>query len=371
MPPPTPDALAQILGQGAKKPVTYNALVIIGAQDDLIQECSPGEKDEASDFFSKILPLVTKWRDRAGYVVWIRLTGPQKQNNLPKDVQGIQTFFGTSGPPIKKSKDASAYSERVKNLIDAKNDIQLDIPDGSRNITQGFLDFLQMQFIEGVYLCGCFTDAVAFRIMSDAGRTGCDISIIEDCIGYPEKESHDKMMQFLMQQLVAECITSKDINEDLDAPRELTTTTEELGENIASLLANITPRSPKSPSATLPPPPKEGKRRKSNAAKVQTRESQRVKEKAQQRKRVQDLLLDPYAEPDPSFFDTELTVPPKPTIAVASIPSSSATTPRIVDSPISNISPAPASPSEMPKSKTSLFSKFKNRTRSSEGDKKK
>jgi nicotinamidase-related amidase len=370
MPPPTPDALAQILGQGAKKPVTYNALVIIGAQDDLIQECSTGEQDKASDFFSRILPLVTKWRDRAGYVVWIRSTGPKNQNSLPKDEQGIQTFFGTSGPPIKKSKTASAYSERVKNLIDAKADIQLDIPDGSRNITQGFLDFLQMQFIEGVYLCGCFTDASAYRIMSDAGRTGCDISIIEDCIGYPEKETHDRLMQFLMQQLVAECITSKDINEDLDAPRELTTTTEELGADIASLLSSMIPQSPRSPTAAIPPTHKEGKKRKSNAVKVQTRESQRVKEKAQ-RKRVQDLLLDPYAEPDPSFFDSELALPPKSTITAPSAASSSATTPQIVDSPISNVSPAPASPAETPKSKTNLFLKFKNRTRSSEGEKKK
>lgn len=295
--------LSDILAQKLKTVTTYKALVVLGLQDDVIGTTDNKESSSDADFVDPILKLIPKWRDRAGYVIWIKL--PAKSRiELPRTQDDVASFFGKLGNPkpgAVQPDNLSDFTPRAKALINERADIILNAPYASLSSSSTFLMALRKEMITEIFICGCLVDSTGYSIMYDAARQGVETKMIDDCVGYKEKYIHNMLSTYVKEEMNVEGITSSYISEDLDAPREQSTTAEDLQATLDALNVKPSPRG--SPSPRMSPSPTQMGRKLPSKTKIKTRNQQRQKDSGQamERQRVKQALLgDPYAAVAPS-----------------------------------------------------------------------
>jgi nicotinamidase-related amidase len=294
------ESLSKLLSKRTKNPTTYKALVVLGLQDDLISVASNGPSENPSSFVNRILKLVPKFRNRAGYIIWVRLDRLDNGEELPKDEADVTAFFASVGSAQNisgKSTELSEFTDKAKELIDPV-DIMMDTPYRTKSPSNSFLATLQAELITELFFCGCLVDSSGYAMMYDAARQGCGLNIIEDCLAYRENVGHETLLQYAKDEMCADGISSSEIDADLNEPLEQRTTPSELQTSLEGMTvqAPIVSSKDEQGEKTQPVAVKKSKKVKSKA-KVQTREQQRIKEsnEAKERQRVRnELLANPY-----------------------------------------------------------------------------
>jgi nicotinamidase-related amidase len=292
-------ALSNALTKRSKNPTTYKALVVLGLQDDILAATSSASSNESSDFVSRILQLIPKFRNRAGNIIWVQLDASKKITDVPRNKQDVAAFFGNlSSVQIVRSnpkdpKDLMKnFSKEAAEIFDSKVDILMESRDTARSSSNSLLATLREEIITELFLCGCITDASGYSMMYDAARQGCRLNIIEDCLGYRDKPSHDILLKYAREEMCAENITSTYIDADLNEPLEQKTTPSELQNTLAKFKLReqtTTINANQQESAQLIPA-KKSKKAKSKTI-VQTREQKRMKD-AKEKQRVRNALLE-------------------------------------------------------------------------------
>lgn len=106
---------------------------------------------------------------------------------------------------------------------------------------------LRMNLITEVYLCGCLTNTAIYTTAADAVQHGLQVNIIEDCLGYRNRQKHDEAIRQMAdvigvneidsRELIEEANGSKreDI-EDLDIDLQSLLIHEDVGPNQASFI---------------------------------------------------------------------------------------------------------------------------------------
>jgi nicotinamidase-related amidase len=291
------ESLSKLLSKKTRNPTTYKALVVLGLQDHLINEASNAPPDTASSVVTRILKLVPKFRNRAGYIIWVRLDGSDKGEELPKTAEEVTKFFANVGSAQNipnKPTEPSAFTNEAKELIDPV-DIIMDIPYRIKSPSNSFLATLQAERITELFFCGYLAETSCYAMMYDAARQGCNLHVIEDCLSFRENTGHEKILKYVKEEMCAEEISSSYIDADLNEPLEQQMTPSELQTTLEGMTVQVSASSSKAESAESPQPAsvKKGKKIKYNGN-VQTRKQQRIKdnkEVKEERQRVRNALL--------------------------------------------------------------------------------
>ena len=266
------------------KPQTYQALVVLGMQEHLLSDTSLTYIDQSSGFLDRIVSIVTKWRDRAGYVIWVRVASQGVVDNVPHRTSEMGAFFAKlSNPRFGARPEFSNFSARFQRLINREQDMVLDAPCYSPTAAREFLSSIKSHLITTMYLCGCLTDASMYSIMLDAARTSCALHVVTDCLGYNDALKHRLALDYARESMSAENITSAEIVADLDAPHDPKATPADIQAELAAIVVG----GAKDKSAAEPPP---GSPLVKKPAKVRSRAQQRRKEKQKEEKLKEEKL---------------------------------------------------------------------------------
>jgi hypothetical protein len=277
--PPLEGLLSRIV-----KPQTYQALVVLGMQEHLLSDTSLTYIDQSSGFLDRIVSIVTKWRDRAGYVVWVRAASKGVVDNVPHRTSEMGTFFAKlSNPHLGARPEFSNFSGRFQQLINRQQDMVLDAPCYSPTAAREFMSTIKSHLITTMYLCGCLTDASMYSIMLDAARTSCTLHVVTDCLGYNDALKHRLALDYARESMSAEDITSAEIVADLDAPHDPKATPADIQAKFAAF--DVGGAEDKSPVEAPPGSPLVKK-----PPRVRSRAQQRRKEKKKEEKLKEEKL---------------------------------------------------------------------------------
>jgi nicotinamidase-related amidase len=337
------------------KPQTYQALVVLGMQDHLLSDTSLTYIDQSSGFLDRIVSIVTKWRDRAGYVIWVRSAAKGVSDNVPRRTNEMGAFFAKLSNPRYgiRPPEFSDFSPRFQPLINRDQDMVLDAPFYSPPAAREFLSAIKSHLITTMYLCGCLTDASMYSIMLDAARSSCAMHVVADCLGYNDKIKHSLALDYARESMCAQDITSKEIIEDLDAPHDAKTTVADL-EALLGTMPVGRGTAPADQGPAEPPAPN----RVRNKPKVRSRAEQRRKDAAREKQKEEKLKADalketsnegetPKDEKKKDEAVVEKKVEEPPTVSPTPVSATtSATTPALAPepNPAPTQPPAPASP---------------------------
>jgi nicotinamidase-related amidase len=254
------------------KPQTYQALVVVGMQEHLLSDSSLTYIDHQSGFLDRIVSIVTKWRDRAGYVIWVRTASETNVHKVPGRTSEMAAFFAKlSNPRFERRPQFSSFSPRFQALINREQDIVLDAPCYSPEAAREFLSSIKSHLITTLYLCGCLTDASMYRIMIDAASSSCALHVVTDCLGYNDEPKHRLALDYARESMCVQDITSDVIVADLDAPHDPKATA-------ADLPALMDALDPSDKSAAPPPESAPGKKKQRVRTRAQHRRKQAAKE---------------------------------------------------------------------------------------------
>lgn len=73
------------------------------------------------------------------------------------------------------------------------------------------LSTLRMKLITELYVCGAMTNLNVYATSMDAARYGIKITLVEDCLGYRQKERHDLALKRLVDMMDASVTTSDQV----------------------------------------------------------------------------------------------------------------------------------------------------------------
>jgi nicotinamidase-related amidase len=228
-----------------KKITTYQALVLLGLQEEFLSPGSPSSVNTTSGFLNKILTLIPKWRDRAGYVISIPSESSGSASTLteelPRTAREVDRFVGAlrNKQPLPWNGRIGEFHESIQKVVDPKADIIMTAPYGTISTSLSFMRSMYTQVITKIFICGCVTDSSVYTLLLDAAKKGWDVVLIEDCLGYPEKDKrkHKLAMKYMREKLCVDTISSKEIFADLDEPTEQRMSEKELGDLLDTLLA--------------------------------------------------------------------------------------------------------------------------------------
>jgi nicotinamidase-related amidase len=229
----------------AKKVQTYQALVLIGLHEQLLNKDKPTAVNLSSGFLDKITRLIPKFRDRAGYIIWIP-TEISETERLPKTPKDVDKFIG-----VLRNKDQANWTAEMKtpelhpqaqSVLNKDLDTTMAAPYWTSDTVQSFTDRMYASVITKIFICGCITDSSIYLLMLEAARKGWDVVIIEDCLGFYDKDKkrHKLTLKHMMEKLFVEGLTSKEMDEDLDRAVEMegVMTEGELGNMLDTLLGS-------------------------------------------------------------------------------------------------------------------------------------
>ena len=103
------------------------------------------------------------------------------------------------------------YGMQIKDLIDAKKDMQLVKTYYSAFGSTSLLLTLRSKLITELFICGCMTNLSVFATAMDAARYGIKITLVEDCLGYRRKDRHDLAIKQLREIMEADVMTSTEV----------------------------------------------------------------------------------------------------------------------------------------------------------------
>lgn len=99
------------------------------------------------------------------------------------------------------------YAFEVKPLI-KPTDLHIEKAFYSAFSSTSLLSTLRMKLITELYVCGAMTNLDVFQTSMDAAQHGIKITLVEDCLGYRQKERHDLAIKRLVDIMDARITTS-------------------------------------------------------------------------------------------------------------------------------------------------------------------
>ena len=110
------------------------------------------------------------------------------------------------------------YGTHIKDLVDAKKDMQLIKTYYSAFGSTSLLLTLRSKLITELFICGCSTNLSVFATAMDAARYGIRVTLVEDCLGYRRKNRHDLAIKQLREIMEADVMTSAEVIDVLKNP---------------------------------------------------------------------------------------------------------------------------------------------------------
>jgi nicotinamidase-related amidase/alkylated DNA repair dioxygenase AlkB len=145
-----------------------------------------------------------------------------------------------------KGTPGADYAAEVKSSV-RPTDLQVTKTYYSAFSSTSLLSTLRMKLITELYVCGAMTNLNVYATSMDAARYGIKITLVEDCLGYRQKERHDLAIKRLVNIMEARTTTSDRVIAEIgsDAPvsrprvTEPTNTTTSLGAEVDAVASML------------------------------------------------------------------------------------------------------------------------------------
>jgi len=108
------------------------------------------------------------------------------------------------------------YASEVKSCVQP-TDLQVTKAYYSAFSSTSLLSTLRMKLITELYVCGAMTNLNVYATSMDAARYGIKITLVEDCLGYRQKERHDLAIKRLVDIMDARVATSDQVITEMGA----------------------------------------------------------------------------------------------------------------------------------------------------------
>jgi len=242
---------------------TRKGLILLGLQNDFLSPDGKLPVSKQSGYLDRLKELVPAFRE-FGDVIWVASEFEANRVANVDDENGDTVIAGSvvggsseaaqsngskrkasqdhSGP-MKRMKAADAeddpelfltrtskrepccikgswgaeYPEDIKALVD-KKDLQVVKTFYSAFGSTSLLLTLRSKLITELFVCGCNTNLSVFATAMDAARYGIQITLIEDCLGYRQKDRHDEAVRQLVDIMDADVISSDKVVDVLKNP---------------------------------------------------------------------------------------------------------------------------------------------------------
>jgi nicotinamidase-related amidase/alkylated DNA repair dioxygenase AlkB len=106
--------------------------------------------------------------------------------------------------------DGADFGAEVKPSI-LPTDLQVTDSCYSAFCSTSLLSMLRSKLITELYVCGAMTNLNVYATSVDAARYGIKITLVEDCLGYRQRERHDLAIKRLVDIMEAEVATSDEV----------------------------------------------------------------------------------------------------------------------------------------------------------------
>ena len=137
-----------------------------------------------------------------------------------------------------KGTDGADFGVEVKSSVQP-TDLQLTDSCYSAFCSTSLLSMLRSKLITELYVCGAMTNLNVYATSVDAARYGIKITLVEDCLGYRERERHDLAIKRLVDIMEADVATSDEVIATITGRPATRTKHEEPVATHTSLGANI------------------------------------------------------------------------------------------------------------------------------------
>lgn len=108
------------------------------------------------------------------------------------------------------------YAAEVKSSVQP-TDLQVTKAYYSAFSSTSLLSTLRMKLITELYVCGAMTNLNVYATSMDAARYGIKITLVEDCLGYRQKDRHDLAIKRLVNIMDAHVTTSDQVIAEMGA----------------------------------------------------------------------------------------------------------------------------------------------------------
>ena len=115
-----------------------------------------------------------------------------------------------------KGTPGADYAAEVKSSV-RPTDLQVTKTYYSAFSSTSLLSTLRMKLITELYVCGAMTNLNVYATSMDAARYGIKITLVEDCLGYRQKERHDLAIKRLVDIMDARTTTSDQVIAEMGA----------------------------------------------------------------------------------------------------------------------------------------------------------
>jgi nicotinamidase-related amidase/alkylated DNA repair dioxygenase AlkB len=109
-----------------------------------------------------------------------------------------------------KATGGADFGAKVKPSV-LPTDLQLTDSCYSAFCSTSLLSMLRSKLITELYVCGAMTNLNVYATSADAARYGIKITLVEDCLGYRERERHDLAIKRLVDIMEADVATSDEV----------------------------------------------------------------------------------------------------------------------------------------------------------------
>lgn len=109
-----------------------------------------------------------------------------------------------------KGTDGAEFGDEVQSSI-LPTDLQVTDSCYSAFCSTSLLSMLRSKLITELYVCGAMTNLNVYATSADAARYGIKITLVEDCLGYRQRERHDLAIKRLVDIMEADVATSDEV----------------------------------------------------------------------------------------------------------------------------------------------------------------
>lgn len=109
-----------------------------------------------------------------------------------------------------KETDGADFGVEVEPSV-LPTDLQVTKSCYSAFCSTSLLSMLRSKLITELYVCGAMTNLNVYATSVDAARYGIKITLVEDCLGYRERERHDLAIKRLVEIMEADVATSDEV----------------------------------------------------------------------------------------------------------------------------------------------------------------
>ncbi|KAF2130321.1 hypothetical protein P153DRAFT_288326 [Dothidotthia symphoricarpi CBS 119687] len=261
-------ALMDLVCQAQPSFQTYQALLVIGLQNDFIQPDGRLPVDITTGFLDRIQTLIPRFRRLNGKVIWVKTVyeadriandanigegDPVTVGNLVEDeasIEGVEQSRGAkhkqraldllkrvgarkkTAPAPRTVVEEDEESFLLKSATRApacmpgtpgaefagvtnslKEPLDSIIKTSNYSAFQGtsLLVTLRARLVTELYICGCITNVSVLATVIDGARHGIKINIVEDCLGWRKFARHELALKRMTDFFDAWIIKSEDI----------------------------------------------------------------------------------------------------------------------------------------------------------------